>query len=328
MLSQEVLNIAKGFDSNVCSVEKLVRYRNRIYKADCGSYNIILRATSTTHRSINQINAELRFQNFLYENGASVSRPISYHNGEWCTEAIIEEEECIISAFSFVEGKDWNERDDIDPKVLYNIGKELGKIHALAKTYVEADQSRRIWYEQQELVKASKLFEEFDPKLKRTFDEFIDQMKLLQENGETFGLTHGDYLISNYLISDTKVTVIDFDECEYSWYGMDLAICMRCYLLGEDPQNLANKCDLAEMIFYNLLLGYSSENTITTDIVYELNRYIAVRDYIELSQLLQAKREGYELGEIEEILFESALDRVMNQKPFITFDLSRIEKLI
>lgn len=320
--------IAKGFDGNIRSVTYLARCRNRIYKADCGSYSIVLRLTSSSYRTKEEIIEELSFQNYLYENGAPVSQPIQYENGQWCTEVRIDEEQYCVSAFRFVEGKNWDERDDIKKEVLYNIGKALGKVHALSETYEEKRKIRRMWYEQQELLNVPALFEKYNPALLDEFEKFMDQMKLLQSESESFGLTHGDFLMSNYLVNGNQVTIIDFDECEYSWYAMDLAICLRCYLLGMDPENLSMKSGLAEKIYYNLIQGYCSERKVTPDMVYALNQYIAVRDYIELSQLLQAIDEGIELNDIENTLLDGALDRVMNQKAFIDFDLARIEKFL
>ena len=320
--------IAKGFDKNVRSVEYLARCRNRIYKAKCGSYSIVLRLTSLSCRTKEEIMEELSFQNYLFENGAPVSQPIQYENGQWYTEVLIDEEQYYVSAFRFVEGKNWDERDDLKPEILFNIGKALGKIHALSEIYGEQRKIRRMWYEQQELKNAPALFGKYNPALLEAFEKFMDQMKSSKSDRDSFGLTHGDFLMSNYLVNGDQVTVIDFDECEYSWYVMDLAICMRCYLLGEDPENLSKKSGLAEMIYYNLLQGYRSEHIITPEMVYGLNQYIAVRDYIELSQLLQAIDEGIELNDIENILLDGALDRVMNHKPFIDFDLVRIEKML
>jgi Ser/Thr protein kinase RdoA (MazF antagonist) len=39
---------------------------------------------------------------------------------------------------------------------------------------------------------------------------------------ERFGLIHADMRLANLLVSDTKVTVIDFDDCGLSWFMYDL----------------------------------------------------------------------------------------------------------
>lgn len=151
-------------------------------------------------------------------------------------------------------------------------------------------------------------------------------MKTLENDQDKYGLTYGDYLMSNYMIDNGKVTIIDFDESEYSWFAMDLAICIRCYLVGDEPEKVNEKVECAERIHYNLLLGYQLENTITSDMIYDLNKYIRVRDYIEIAQLLRLVKQGYSLCDIENRLLKTDLERVLFDKPFIEFDISRISK--
>ena len=38
-----------------------------------------------------------------------------------------------------------------------------------------------------------------------------------------YGLIHGDLRLANLLIDGEKLAVIDFDDCGFSWFGLDLA---------------------------------------------------------------------------------------------------------
>ena len=125
------------------------------------------------------------------------------------------------------------------------------------------------------------------------------------------------------------ITVIDFDECEYSWFSADLAICIRASLFWtENPAALPQKADEAEMIHYNLLLGYGSENKITTAMVHDLEKYIKIRDYIELASQCSFAPETFNDYPMEKILFEMNLDRILNDKPFLKFSTARAERLL
>lgn len=230
-----------------------------------------------------------------------------------------ENEKYFVSAFSFAEGKDWSERVDDSPEILFCIGKELGRIHRLSKRYRPGNLKRRMWYEQQELIDAERLFYNYNMQLYHKFLGFIDEMKKSDKEDNFFGLTHGDFLMSNYLIRNNDVTVIDFDECEYSWYAMDIAICIRCYLVGDEPEKVSEKSDWAEFILYNFLRGYKTENTVCAEQIYHLNKYIRVRDYIEISQLLRLIEQENTLCDIGQRLLETDLDRVLQDKPFLNF---------
>lgn len=321
-----IFEIAKKFNEYVLSVQYITTCRNIIYKAICKDSSFVIRLTDQSVRTKYQIESELRFQEYLYENGADVTKPLTTIHNEKVINCVIGTKQYYVSAFTFAEGLDWDERVDESPKVLYQIGKALGKIHKLSKRYNAENYIRRQWYEQKELIEAPELFEKYDRELYHSFMGYIDQMKKLGNDRDRYGLTHGDYLMSNYMVDKEKVTIIDFDECEYSWFAMDLAICIRCYLIGDEPETVVEKVERAELIHYNLLLGYQSENTITSDMIYDLNKYIRVRDYIEIAQLIRIARQDRPLCDIEARLLKADLDRVLHDKPFIKYDLSRISK--
>ena len=133
----------------------------------------------------------------------------------------------------------------------------------------------------------------------------------------SFGLTHGDFLLSNYMIDrKNKVTVFDFDECEYSWFAVDIAICMHCYLIGAKPMELTNKSEMAESMLYHLLLGYKITNTIG-EMISELQSFFRIRDYIYLSTILE--KEG-ELSGWEKQFVETAMNRLINSDVFLDFN--------
>ena len=321
-----ILKIAREFNEGAIAVEYITTCRNIIYKAVCKDTHFVIRLTEQQVRTKEQIECELHFQEFLYKNGADVTHPLITAANERVIECVIGSKRYYASAFTFAEGLNWDERNDESHEMLYQIGRALGKVHALSKKYKAATYRRRQWYEQQELAEAPELFEEYSNELYTSFMSFINQMKALETDQDRYGLTHGDYLMSNYMIDNGKVTIIDFDESEYSWFAMDLAICMRCYLIGDEPEKVSEKVERAEQIHYNLLLGYQSENTITSDMIYDLNKYIRVRDYIEIAQLLGMVKNGRSLCDIENRLLKTDLERVLYNRPFIEFDLNRISK--
>ena len=321
-----ILETARKFNEGVLSVEYITTCRNIIYKAICKDNRFVIRLTDPQVRTKEQIECELQFQNFLFENGADVTKPLITTDNERIIDCVIETKRYYASAFTFAEGLNWYERVDESPEILCQIGKALGKVHKLSKKYKAVTHKRREWYEQQELADAPKLFKDYSKELYTSFMSFVNQMKALEDHQDRYGLTHGDYLMSNYLIDNGKVTIIDFDESKYSWFAMDLAICIRCYLVGDEPEKASRKVELAERIHYNLLLGYQSENTITSDMIYDLNKYIRVRDYIEIAQLLKITKQGKPLCDIENRLLKTDIERVIHNRPFIEFDLNRISK--
>ncbi|RZS90041.1 Ser/Thr protein kinase RdoA (MazF antagonist) [Motilibacter rhizosphaerae] len=50
-----------------------------------------------------------------------------------------------------------------------------------------------------------------------------DRLRRFGDAAGTFGLVHADMRLANLLVDDGEVTVIDFDDCGFSWYLYDLA---------------------------------------------------------------------------------------------------------
>lgn len=326
-MNDKLLPVARMFDPGVSSVQFIVQYRNIICSAQSDNHTFILRLTDQKVRSREQIESELHFQHYLFMNGADVAEPLPTVLGNYVATLEMDGMQYCVSAFSVAPGKDWDDRVDENPRTFQAIGKALGRIHRLSKDYQPAAFSRRFWYEQQELLPAETLFKQHSYELHHAYIRFIDELKALPVTRDTFGLTHGDYLMSNYLIDGDKVTVIDFDECEYSWFAADLAICLRCYIVSDEPEKVSEKRSIAENIHYHFLLGYQSENSIPQDMIDGLNKFIRLRDYIEIAKLLATKAQGRELCDIEERLLAADLDRVLNDKPFLQFDLHRVSTL-
>ena len=193
-----ILETAREFNEGVLSVEYITTCRNIIYKAICKDNRFVIRLTNQQVRTKEQIECELQFQEYLFTNGADVTRPLITTDNERVIECVIGTKRYYASAFTFAKGLNWDERVDESPEMLYQIGKALGKVHKLSKNYKVATYKRRKWYEQQELAEAPELFEEYSKELYTSFMSFVDQMKALENDHDRYGLTHGDYLMSNY----------------------------------------------------------------------------------------------------------------------------------
>ena len=210
---------------------------------------------------------------------------------------------------------------------LYLGDKALGHIHRLSKVYVPAGtEKRRQWSESQHLLRAPALLQAYNPALCGVFHECMAEIKNLPADEADFGLTHGDYLLSNYMITeDNRVTVFDFDECEYAWYAMDLAICMHCYLIGPAPALLPAQADTAASMLYDLLRGYTSETPVSREMLLRLHSFFKVRDFIYLSSILEKNEK---LTGWNKSFAETCTDRMLNRRPFLEFSMERALELL
>jgi len=74
-------------------------------------------------------------------------------------------------------------------------------------------------------------------------------LRKFPKDEQSFGLIHGDFGATNYRYQDNRLTVFDFDDCCYHWFGYDLAITIY-------PHGWRKE---AEALLGSLLEGYSKE---------------------------------------------------------------------
>lgn len=69
--------------------------------------------------------------------------------------------------------------------------------------------------------------------LGRCADALADRLGEYGTGPERFGLVHADLRLANLLVDDRTLTVIDFDDCGFGWYGFDFAAAVS--FLEEKP---------------------------------------------------------------------------------------------
>ncbi len=322
---KEIISFAERFTSSVESIELLGQSHNTVYKITCRN-SFILRVTPLCHRSRNEIVSELDFLIHLHENGATVSSPLLSLTGDLVIGFQSDSGDGHISAFTIAEGLDWRTRDN-DHISLEHIGRSHGKIHKESRNYDPVNfPKRRQYFESQHLKKAAQVFRKANPKLVEYFESYLADLSVMTKSPLNYGLTHGDFLFSNYNItSDNKVTVFDFDECEYSWYINDIAICVYYYLLGGDPTELNKKSEEAEQMVCSLMKGYLAEYPLPLEELEKMNLLFSMRDYILLSTIYER---DHVYRKWEKDFIGGAVDRITNKRHFIELNMRSISRML
>lgn len=319
----DVRNICRFYTTNTISFELMGVSHNTVYKI-LDEKPFILRVTSTEHRTKKELLGEMDFLFFLSSKGMDVNRPMPSLKNEMVTDCQIGGETYHITAFTFVEGRHWTDRTD-DLERLEQIGKALGRLHSCARQYVPGAgvTRRRSYNDSQHIRKAPALLAGYDPGLCQCFHVFLKQLESLPQSRETFGLTHGDFLFSNYHITEnSRVWIFDFDECEYNWYISDIAVCLYYYLIGGDPSKLEGKAQEAEHCLIALMTGYLQENHLPPEELMRIELFFRLRDYILLSTIIGYGQE--KPGAWDQALVDGALPRVTAGKPFADIDMKSI----
>lgn len=332
MIAKEILlNFAKKYTSKIHSIELVNVSHNTVYKVNCEK-PFILRVTSVLHRSKSEILSELDFILFLHNNNVSVAIPLQTVSGDIIAEYISENDTLFIVAFTLADGLQWYDKNTgiyrNDSYYLDFIGRELGKIHKTSQNYkIRNDMFRRQYFEGQHLREAYDIFKKYDSELGKTYKLFMRDLSVLNKNPKNFGLTHGDFLMSNYNVTaNKKIVVYDFDECEYSWFISDIAVFLYYHIIGPDPLGMEHKNNEAIKTILLFMAAYLKENPLPLSELINLNLFFILRDYILLSTIIGRGEENYSWW--DEKLIKAALPRVLERKAFIDMDIDLIINLL
>lgn len=191
----------------------------------------MIRISKLANRCVSDYEAELAFVHYLAENGAAVADVIPSKNGSFLE--IIEDdaknEAFVVSMFEWARGDQLAahgycyQEGALIEEYWYNSGKTLGKIHALAKTYIPS-QPRFDFFDQYNEAYFDTLIPDelacpqlgtVGHYLKQTLNNMLATLRGLPKSNDNYGLVHFDYSDGNYNIdyNTGQITVFDFENC-------------------------------------------------------------------------------------------------------------------
>lgn len=180
--------------------------------------------------------------------------------------------EYCVSSFAAVHGTPI-EDTVLTPEIIHAYGRSLGQLHALSAGY-QARAFRPAWHEA--LNRNTLQAAGASPAVAQACDKLFAELAALPSDDSCFGLIHYDFEPDNvFWDSNTHtISVIDFDDCLYGWYAMDIA-----QALNElDPQ--WSEIFLAG---YRTCFPFTTAQEATLPL---MQRYIMLRSYMRLKHCL------------------------------------------
>jgi Ser/Thr protein kinase RdoA (MazF antagonist) len=142
--------------------------------------------------------------------------------------------------------------------------------------------------------------------LQRLADTVCSRLRAFGSEPDRFGLIHADLRVANLIVDGDAVTVIDFEDCGFSWYLYDLAATLTFY---EDAPNV-DELIASWVDSYRAItpLPAEHEHEIPTCLMLRrlmLSAYVGLRPDTELAD--EMRRTGYNAASCE--LAEKYLSR-------------------
>ncbi len=201
----------------------------------------------------------LAWMSHLAKHGAFVPAPLPSQNGNLIEVISSAKGEWLAVAYTRAEGVLSEEipLDGWDDSQFQALGRSIGKIHAVARDYAPLN---GLSYPDWEA--GGNLFNrqiENELWLKEKQARLLEQIHALPKPTDAYGLIHADLHFGNFFVDVHRqiITLIDFDDCAYGWFVMDIAVLLFDILVlytGKD------KGEYGSNFLRFFLTGYLAEN--------------------------------------------------------------------
>lgn len=209
---------------------------NDIYFSKIGDLEVVLRITSDTQRSQQEIQSELDWINDLRANSIRVCETV-LSNTKKEIETFIEADQTFhVVVFKKISGARV-EDENLNEDIVHSWATQLAKMNQLSETYAPPGFRRRRWDEDSTYLKALTALNETSEKIKNESLKVFQWMKNRAPQRNEFGLIHADLHLGNFFYDQGQITVFDFDDSCYHWFMYDLAVPLLTLIRNfEEPE--------------------------------------------------------------------------------------------
>ena len=186
----------------------------------------IVRFTHTSHRTLDQVLAELDWIDFLAREGGAVCTPLRQKDGSLaCARG-----DFVVCEFSRAPGRPID-KSDWQPGLFIEWGRCIGQFHHLTRQYVPAVGPRPDCtvdpnFDLQGLVPDQPLVL---ARAREVTQHFMAQPR----SDSNFGLIHSDAHAGNFFTDNGRLVFFDFDDACYCWFAYDIATILLSAVLQQ-----------------------------------------------------------------------------------------------
>jgi len=279
---------------------------------------LVLRLTKNSGKRYELACAEADFIKHLADNGVNVARPVHSRSGALTVLLELTEGQFVATAFERAAGepvslKAWT------PNIWEALGNELGLIHRITRDYRPPPGLRRPhWYEA-EIMNIDRFLPKDHVVLRDKAQELITTLKTLPSDEDCYGLIHSDPNRGNIFTMDGKITLFDFEDCEYHWFANDLAVAL--YFAVENSFNGHDLKSYTGDFMRALIKGYNRQNRLDSLWLEQIPVFHKLRDL--LTVLYFYADGGNSLGEHEVARAVRSRLNLECDRPYLPMNLMR-----
>jgi Ser/Thr protein kinase RdoA (MazF antagonist) len=268
----------------------------------------------------------LAWMDFLATNRMSVPRPIPSDEGKLVeiverdagSYAVVAFEEVLGTLVEKLAPEQWSAEQ------YGRLGSTVGRMHAIAKSYepIHSALRRPKWDDSGNCFNPMGLLDESQAAILQRRREVLDHVETLPKSEDSYGLIHADLHFGNVIMDETSgaITIIDFDDCCYGWYAMDIAMTLFDMMVVRDP---ADRDAFALEFLDALLDGYRKENPMDSYWIGQLPHFLKLLEIGVYSQVYRDCDPGDSDSWVGKFMADRR-SRIEGGVPYVGLDFGRI----
>ncbi len=295
-------------------VETLDGFENMMFAVQRGKQDLILRIGHDYHRNGTQVAAEIEWINYLHAHGVSVPRA----EGQALAIPAADGSHFHAALFSKAPGRPPLHSDWVNG-LLGRVGSLLGQMNRLAVDFVPANPGavRPQWWVE-EVGFAEKFLPPSEEKVIAKYNALLEHLRALPTPREAYGLIHQDAHGGNFFVGDDEqITLFDFDDCQYCWFVMDIAMALF-YVLPHDCRGEKERT-FARDALSQLLDGYTKEYNLAPRWIAEIPSFLKLRE-IDLYIAIHRSMDLNNLDPWCASFMKERKEKIENDVPFVEIE--------
>lgn len=306
LMNNTLISSAAALWSGQGKIELLDNVANFVYQFQSQGYWRILRLSHCSHRTEEQISAELDWVNFLYDHEVPVARPCLSKNQRFTEVFSVQDSYFTAVVFEFAPGQLIENADPSqwNPSLFQSLGAIIGKMHKATQSYhpLHLKEKRPNWY-QDDLIQNKRAYLPADQMdAADEIDEILTQFSQLPASPDDYGLVHNDVNPTNFHAQQGKITLFDFDDCVYNWFINDIAVAMPLYSKMFSEPDWETR--LREYVCW-FMRGYAAENHLDDKWLNLLPSCMRLQNLITLVAMHQANVPGSQYHSFYEVVLKT-----------------------
>jgi Ser/Thr protein kinase RdoA (MazF antagonist) len=235
----------------------------------------ILKVTHSSHRTYDQVGAEIEWLLYLVSGGTRAPR-IRRSVDSLCVQRVP-----VADGYFSVVGYEKLVGEPIGDGLWNDIlfrrwGKLIGRLHRLSRDYVP--RNRRYTWPESDFMNLERYIPVIDLEIWNGARQIIQNVKELPLSNFQYGLIHADVYQDNFFWADGELLLFDFDNCEYGHYISDVAIALYAALWRVSDDS--HRTEFSERFLRSLFVGYREEHDLSRTEIEALPLFLQLREVL------------------------------------------------